>query len=289
MTEYHSSYFAHELSRRHSLNDSEKLASALADAQVDLNPHQLDAALFAFRSPLSKGSILADEVGLGKTIEAGLVIAQKWSERKRRILIITPANLRKQWSQEMAEKFYLPVFILESKNYNQLQKEGNRNPLNPFDQGALVICSYQFAAKNSEEIMTFPWDLAVIDESHRLRNVYKPDNKIAKAIKTALFNTPKILLTATPLQNSLMELYGLVSVIDEYAFGDDKSFRTQYARLTSETSFDELKARLAPICHRTLRRQVIEQQKDALLDTVEERLKQTVEEKTLFTIRWQIV
>jgi len=71
MTEYHSSYFAHELSRRHSLNDSEKLASALADAQVDLNPHQLDAALFAFRSPLSKGSILADEVGLGKTIEAG--------------------------------------------------------------------------------------------------------------------------------------------------------------------------------------------------------------------------
>lgn len=261
MTEYHSSYFAHELSRRHSLNDSEKLASALADAQVDLNPHQLDAALFAFRSPLSKGSILADEVGLGKTIEAGLVIAQKWSERKRRILIITPANLRKQWSQEMAEKFYLPVFILESKNYNQLQKEGNRNPLNPvnpFDQAALVICSYQFAAKNSEEIMTFPWDLAVIDESHRLRNVYKPDNKIAKAIKTALFNTPKILLTATPLQNSLMELYGLVSVIDEYAFGDDKSFRTQYARLTSETSFDELKARLTPICHRTLRRQVLE-------------------------------
>src|SRR3989337_795119 len=258
MTEYHSSYFAHELSRRHSLNDAEKLASALADAQVDLNPHQLDAALFAFRSPLSKGSILADEVGLGKTIEAGLVIAQKWSERKRRILIITPANLRKQWSQEMAEKFYLPVFILESKNYNQLQKEGNRNPLNPFDQDALIICSYQFAAKNSESIMTFPWDLAVIDESHRLRNVYKPDNKIAKAIKTAVFNTPKILLTATPLQNSLMELYGLVSVIAAYAFGDAKSFRTQYARLTSETSFDELKARLTPICHRTLRRQVLE-------------------------------
>ena len=122
MTEYHSSYFAHELSRRHSLNDSEKLASTLADAQVDLNPHQLDTALFAFRSPLSKGSILADEVGLGKTIEAGLVIAQKWSERKRRILIITPANLRKQWSQEMAEKFYLPVFILKSKNYKQFQK-----------------------------------------------------------------------------------------------------------------------------------------------------------------------
>ncbi len=255
MTEYHALYYAHELSRRHSLNDSEKLAMALADAQVDLNPHQLDAALFAFRSPLSKGSILADEVGLGKTIEAGLVIAQKWSERKRRILIITPANLRKQWAMEMAEKFYLPAFILETKNYRQFKKEGKKNP---FNQNGLIICSYQFAAKNCEAIMIEPWDLAVIDESHRMRNVYKPDNKIAKAIKAALHNTPKILLTATPLQNSLMELYGLVSIIDDYAFGDDKSFKTQYARLTGEDAFDELKARLAPLCHRTLRRQVLE-------------------------------
>lgn len=255
MTEYHATYYAHELSRRHSLNDSEKLAAALADAQVDLNPHQLDAALFAFRSPLSRGSILADEVGLGKTIEAGLVIAQKWSERKRRILIITPANLRKQWAMEMSEKFYLPTCILEARNYRQLQKEGDKNP---FSQTALVVCSYQFAARNNETIMTIPWDLAVIDESHRLRNVYKPDNKIAKAIKTALLNTPKILLTATPLQNSLMELYGLVSVIDNYAFGDEKSFKAQYARLTSEDTFDELKSRLKPLCHRTLRRQVLE-------------------------------
>lgn len=255
MTAYHALYYAYELSKRHSLNDSEKLASALADAQVDLNPHQLDAALFAFRSPLSKGSILADEVGLGKTIEAGLVIAQKWSENKYRILIITPANLRKQWAMEMTEKFYLPAFILETKNYKQFQKEGYNNP---FDQNALIICSYQFAAKNFEAIMIEPWDLAVIDESHRLRNVYKPDNKIAKAIKAALHNTPKLLLTATPLQNSLMELYGLVSIIDDYAFGDDKSFKTQYARLTGEETFDELKARLAPLCHRTLRRQVLE-------------------------------
>lgn len=255
MTIYHAIYYAYELSRRHSLNDSEKLATALADAMVDLNPHQLDAALFAFQSPLSKGSILADEVGLGKTIEAGLVIAQKWSEQKRKILIITPANLRKQWSMEMEEKFYLPTLILESKNYKQFRKDGIKNP---FMQNVIVICSYHFAARNCEALMTRTWDLAIIDEAHRLRNVYKPDNKIAKAIKTALMNTPKILLTATPLQNSLMELYGLVSVIDDYTFGDDRSFKTQYARLTSEDSFDELKARLAPLCHRTLRRQVLE-------------------------------
>lgn len=96
------------------------LASTLVDAQVDLNPHQVEAALFAFRSPLSKGVILADEVGLGKTIEAGLVIAQRWAERKRRILIITPANLRKQWHQELQDKFSLQALILESSSHRQL-------------------------------------------------------------------------------------------------------------------------------------------------------------------------
>ena len=98
----------------------------------------------------------------------------------------------------------------------------------------------------------------MIDEAHRLRNVYRPDNRIGRTLKTALANAPKVLLTATPLQNSLMELYGLVSLIDDYAFGDAKSFRSQYARLTDDAQFDELKERLKPVCHRTLRRQVLE-------------------------------
>jgi SNF2 family DNA or RNA helicase len=106
--------------------------------------------------------------------------------------------------------------------------------------------------------MVTKWDLVVIDEAHRLRNVYRTDNKIGRALKAALANAPKVLLTATPLQNSLMELYGLVSLIDDYAFGDAKSFRAQYARLTGDALFDDLKARLSPICHRTLRRQVLE-------------------------------
>src|SRR5437867_12412313 len=107
LTNYHAKYLAHELTRRCSSDSMEKLASVLADAQVDLNPHQVDAALFAFRNPFSKGAILADEVGLGKTIEAGLLLSQHWAERKQRLLVIVPANLRKQWSQELAEKFLL--------------------------------------------------------------------------------------------------------------------------------------------------------------------------------------
>ena len=255
ITDYHSKLFAHELSKRHSDADAEKLAGALLDAQVDLNPHQVEAALFAFKSPLSRGAVLADEVGLGKTIEAGLVLAQKWTEGKRRILIITPANLRKQWSQELEEKFYLPTVILEAKSYNKLIKDGMRRP---FERIELIISSFQFAVRHADELTLIPWDLVVIDEAHRLRNVYRPDNKIGRALKGALINVPKVLLTATPLQNSLMELYGLVSLIDDYAFGDAKSFRAQYARLTDDGQFGELKSRLQPLCHRTLRRQVLE-------------------------------
>src|SRR5438552_14117353 len=143
LTDYHAKYFAHELTKRCSSDSAEKLAGAVASAQVDLNPHQVDAALFAFNSPLSRGALLADEVGLGKTIEAGLVLSQKWAERKRRLLVITPSNLRKQWHQELMEKFFLPCEILETRSYDSAIKEGNFRPFEAKD--AIVICSYQFA------------------------------------------------------------------------------------------------------------------------------------------------
>jgi adenine-specific DNA-methyltransferase len=254
-TDYHAKYFAHELTKRFSSDDIGKLAGILVDAQVDLNPHQVDAALFAFHSPLGRGALLADEVGLGKTIEAGLVISQKWAERKRRILIITPANLRKQWHQELQEKFFLPCRIFETKSYNTEIKNGN---LKPFESNDLItICSYQFTKTKATDVLQNPWDLVVIDEAHRLRNVYKPTNVIANTLKLALANVPnKLLLTATPLQNSLLELFGLISFIDERVFGDLKSFREQYSRLNDDHVFDSLKTRLRPVCHRTLRRQV---------------------------------
>jgi len=254
-TDYHAKYYAHELGKRCPSYTLEKLTSTLMDAQVDLNPHQVDAALFAFKSPFSKGAILADEVGLGKTIEAGIVISQKRAERKNKILIIVPSNLRKQWSQELSDKFFLHSSILEAQPFNKAIKGGCENPFNSKD---IVICSYHFARNKSEFVASIKWDLVIIDEAHRLRNVYKTNNKIARTLKETLHGVPKVLLTATPLQNSLLELYGLVSFVDEYAFGDLKSFRTQYTRLTDEQQFSELKARLAPLCKRTLRRQVIE-------------------------------
>ena len=253
ITDYHAKYYAYELTKRWSSDSIEKLAGVVAGAQVDLNPHQVDAALFAFNSPLSKGALLADEVGLGKTIEAGLVLSQKWAERKRQILIIVPSNLRKQWYQEMTEKFFLPCRILETKSYNAAVRQGC---VRPFTGSDVVICSYQFARNKASDVASTAWDLVVIDEAHRLRNVYKPSNVIANTLKITLASKPKLLLTATPLQNSLLELFGLVSFIDEHTFGDLRSFREQFANLSQEKVFDTLKARLKPICHRTLRRQV---------------------------------
>ena len=248
-------YFAYWLTRSLPSDNLGKLTASLQDAQVDLTPHQIDAALFAFKSPLSKGAILADEVGLGKTIEAGIILSQFWAEHRRHLLIIAPANLRKQWAAELQEKFFLPSRILEAKTFNHYIEDGN---LNPFNCKEIVICSYQFAKTKAPYLKQTNWDLVVIDEAHRLRNVYKPTNKISNTIKNALADRKKILLTATPLQNSILELYGLTTIIDDYAFGDLKSFKMQYNRNLDENDYQSLRRRLAPLCKRTLRRQVLE-------------------------------
>jgi len=281
LTPYHAKYFAYELTKRCASDSVEKLAAALSDAQVDLNPHQVEAALFAFRNPFSRGAILADEVGLGKTIEAGLLISQKWAERKRRLLVIVPANLRKQWSQELADKFHLPSAILEHRSFNEAIRAGN---LNPFQREGIVLCSYQFARTKEPYLRQTNWDLVVIDEAHRLRNVYKSSSKIATAIKLAVAPFPKVLLTATPLQNSLLELYGLVSIIDDYAFGDFKSFRARFARLGNDADFVELKERLRPLCKRTLRKQVLQYVKYTNRHALVQEFVPTAEEQRLYDL-----
>ena len=144
------------------------------------------------------------------------------------MLVVAPANLRKQWSVELSEKFHLPSVILEAKSFNASVKSGN---LNPFEQQGIVLCSYQFVRSKEPYVSRTEWDLVVVDEAHRLRNVYKTSSKIAQTIRSAIASRPKVLLTATPLQNSLMELYGLVSIIDGYK---DTSGSTQADDTTYE-------------------------------------------------------
>ncbi len=241
-TPYHARYFAYELTRS---NREAGVGSALFNACVDLNPHQIEAAVFALRNPLSKGVILADEVGLGKTIEAGLVLCQKWAEKKQRLLVICPASLRKQWSLELQDKFDLPNVVVDSKT------KGEQFPPN-----RVVIMSYNFASARHTELRTIPFDMVVIDEAHKLRNVYKPNKKTAQNIRTALAGHRKVLLTATPLQNSLMELFGLSTILSEEIFGDADTFRMRFTQKNAD--LEALRSRLQTFCQRTLRRDVLE-------------------------------
>jgi len=253
---YHAKYYAHELTRRHAADGVDRLSQSLFDASVDLNPHQIEAALFALRNPLQEGVLLADEVGLGKTIEAALVVCQYWAERRRRLLVICPASLRKQWAQELHDKFAVPTTVVDAVSLRKQSAGDILATMQRLVGKAVVIMSYQFAAKLEAELRAVPWDVVVIDEAHKLRNAHRASNRTGQALKRALQGRKKLLLTATPLQNSLMELYGLSTLIDEHMFGDEAAFRKQF--MNSGTGLDELRERLASFAKRTLRRDVLE-------------------------------
>jgi len=253
ITDYHAKYFAYELTRQRRGDDIDRIGQSLFDASVDLNPHQIDAALFALQNPLVKGVVLADEVGLGKTIEAALVLAQYWAERRRRLIVVCPAALRKQWANELSEKFHLESQVLDARTYKARRKEGIADP---FDQPVVSIISYNFAARMADHLRKIPWDLVVFDEAHKLRNAHRESHVTGHAVRRAFGGSRKLLLTATPLQNSLMELYGLSTVIDEQLFGDAISFRRQYLRGGEDIA--GLRERLKEFTKRTLRRHVLE-------------------------------
>jgi len=263
-------YLAHSLTAKKSTDDPEKLNDIIRSANIDLNPHQVEAAIFAFKSPLSRGAILADEVGLGKTIEAGLIINQLWVEGSQHIVILVPASLRTQWQDELRDRFYLDSIILDGPSLKKMQKE--RVKTNPLQDSGIYIASHNFAYRYDIYFKEIDWSLVVIDEAHRLRNVWRKSNKTAKKIREVIKGLPKILLTATPLQNNLMELFGLASFIDENYLGTDYSFKTLFVhpvtRYKKYDRLDELKERLmgnidkrtgdyqGGILTRTLRKQV---------------------------------
>ena len=250
VTPYHAKYFAHEITRLAPGGDLDRISQSLFDASVDLQPHQIEAGLFALRSPISKGVMLADEVGLGKTIEAGLVLCQFWAERKRRLLVVCPASIRKQWQQELTQKFNLPSSVLDSREYELLRKQGLAQPLL---QERVIIVSYHYASRLKDQVELVPWDLVVMDEAHHLRNA---NTKASQNLRQSLHSVRKLLLTATPLQNNIGELHTLANFIDEKTFGDKLSFQLQYS--AREKDFGDLRQRLRPIVKRTLRKEVLE-------------------------------
>ncbi len=254
-TAMHARFWAEELGRRAPLEDVVGLTRALGDARVDLNPHQIDAAIFALRSPLSKGVLLADEVGLGKTIEAGLVLAQRWAERKRRILLVVPATLRKQWQNELLEKFYLPSQVVDAQALRRLEKESPEDPFN--QERYIVIVSHELVARHAARLAKTEWNLVVVDEAHRLRGLWT-DSKRALAVLEAIGAAQqKLLLTATPLQNRIEELWALVHFVDSHLFGPIDTFTAQYGK-GDDKALEELRERLVVVVKRTLRKEVLD-------------------------------
>lgn len=267
-------YLAEKLTLKKMAGTLSRLTSVLAKSSIELNPYQIQASIYAFNSPLQRGAILADEVGLGKTIEAGIIISQLWAEGKRKILVITPASLRKQWQDELSNKFGLASEIYDGPSFNEKVNIGDRTPLT---YEGIFIISYHFVYSHLGLIEKQAWNLVLIDEAHRMRRVYKgrDASKMAYEIREVIRDKPKVLLTATPLQNNLMELYGLVSFIDDKLLGTEYSFKTRFvdplADMTegNKTKLQELQrlirgdenndqSGISGVLTRTLRNQVLE-------------------------------
>lgn len=223
----------------------------LLNADIEPNPHQINAFCAAIQALKTGGIILADEVGLGKTIEAGLVLNYVIDSGAKKVLISLPATLRKQWEVELLEKFRRQAIILdrytvEHDRVNIQRRLENKNEL------SIVIASYDYSSKLIKRFPQVKWDFLIIDEAHNLRNVFH-GTKRAKNLYDLTKGIPKIPLTATPLQNSLTDLHGLVSFIDPRIFGSEKVFNR---RFVEGGDYEELKQELLPVLYRTLRRDV---------------------------------
>ena len=221
-----------------------------SESHIDPNPHQINAFCAAIDAMKTGGMVLADEVGLGKTIEAGLVLRYMLESGAKKVLIALPASLRKQWELELEDKFDLSSVILDRLTVEHDAKNWHRKLADR--QGVMiVITSYDYSSKLMKRFPDVKWDFLIIDEAHNLRNLNS--TKRAKRLYALSGGIPKILLTATPLQNSLMDLYGLISFIDPRIFGSEQVFRQRYMK---DEDYDDLKRELTPVLYRTLRKDV---------------------------------
>ena len=260
----HRRFHAEELVRLRRAGEKRRYVAAQRRGRVDPNPHQIEAVTFALKRIPEGGCILADEVGLGKTIEAGLVIAQLLAEGKSRVLVIVPRPLLGQWQNELLDLF--GVEALEAA-------DGNVDVAAP----GVFIAGREYAGgeRGFERLRQAPpFDLCLIDEAHEVfagihrrynkDGAYEEDSphaRTAHRVKQLIGISPVLLLTATPMQNSLDELWALVGYIDRTGtlLGDKPTFDELFngeAGVGAEQA-GELQRRLKQVVQRTLRRQAM--------------------------------
>lgn len=254
-TPFHAYYTARMLEN---LPAEDLFVPVFASSDIRVYPFQIAAASFALRSPYQKGVVLCDEAGMGKSHEAMLVITQKWLEsgarpagRNRILLVIPGTDLLQQWT-EMIDRYYtIPYVVLTSREqWNECVFDENPNA---FDQNAVVVTTYDFAAENEAAASKINWDLTVFEEANALSSVYQEGNKQAKALKRIAGDSFKLLLTGTPIEKNIMDLYGLIWFIDEAVLPGEKEFLARYLRRPE--NYPELSERVSKYCFRSLRSQ----------------------------------
>ena len=247
-TSFHAYYQARQLEQL----SQEQFVPVFASSDIQIYPFQIAAASFALRSPCQKGAVLCDEAGMGKSHEAMLVINQKWLEGCSRILLVIPnVDLLQQWT-EMLERFYTVPYVVLT-NRDQWRQNTSPDTPNAFIQDAIVITTYDFAADNEDAAKVVNWDLAVFEEANALTGVYQEGNKQAKALKRIAGESFKLLLTGTPIEKNIMDLYGLIWFIDETLLPGEKEFLARYLRRPE--NYPELSSQVSRYCFRTLRSQ----------------------------------
>lgn len=181
--------------------------------RIDELPHQIRVALQALKEPMYGRAILADEVGLGKTIEAGIILKELAVRGlARRILILTPASLVTQWVDELSEKFFEAFTPIEDPG----QWQGTSRAIASYDRAR--------QAKHAEQLLRHRWDLVIVDEAHKCKNHRTARYQLIAEIRRNYL----LLLTATPIQNDLRELFNLVTLLRPGHFGTWKEFQRAY-------------------------------------------------------------
>ncbi|MFS1512029.1 DEAD/DEAH box helicase [Chengkuizengella sp. SCS-71B] len=203
---------AYESENTKLVRDFDELQCLNQLSNIEPMPHQISTAKKVLTEMRGR-AILADEVGLGKTIEAGLILKEYLIRQLvKKVLILVPASLVLQWVRELNQKFNIPA-VAQKKAYM-------------WDQYDIVVASVDTAKRNPHRdiVLDKEYDMLIVDEAHKLKNKKTTNYQFINSVRKKYC----LLLTATPIQNDLKELYNLITILKPGQLGDDSQFKSNY-------------------------------------------------------------
>lgn len=279
MTPFHAYFQARLLDE---LPESEKLLPVFAASDIVAYPFQIAAASFALRSPWQKGVILCDEAGLGKSHEALLILAQRYLEGATHLLLCIPnLDLLAQWLELLDRHYTLPYTVLCDR------KDFDVSDGNAFDHDGIVITTYDLAATQEAKAAAIEWDVVAFEEANALSGVYRGDSKVSRSLHRIAGDAFKLLLTGTPIEKNIMDLYGMIWFIDDTILPDEQTFLARYLRRPE--NYPELAGKVSGYCFRTLRVQAKQYAKLPERVLLTDEFTPTSEEQTLYRLLYDYI